>query len=103
MKTMYVNEESGELLATVCCGRGRDETIEITVSPHIQELLGRCVGRSNLPEQVVRSPFFVHHYRDGGQMFVEFPPTFSTRAQADAALATLGGLAKAAEDFLRAQ
>ena len=101
MRTMYVDEESGDLLATFCCGLNK--SIMITISPHIQELLRKCSERSNLPEQVRRNPFYVHHYRDDGRMFVEFPPNFSSKAQADAALGTLGRLAKVAEAFLLEQ
>lgn len=101
METMYVNEESGEPLATI--RRASDESIRITVSPHIQELLRECSERTNLPEQVRRNPFYVHHYRDDGRTFADFPPTFSSQAQADAALGTLGELASVAEAFLREQ
>ena len=101
MERMYVNEESDEPLATI--DRRSDEDIRIRISPRIQELLRECSGRSNLPEQVRRNPFYAHHYRDDGRTFADYPPRFSSKAQADAGVGTLVGLVSVAEAFLREQ
>lgn len=97
MITSYVDEESGELPATV---RKSGRHIPISMSDQLPELAGRVSTRSDVPDAIRRTPFYAHHIRDDGHTFVGAPAQLRSEAQAQAALDTLPRLEAAARAFL---
>ena len=97
MITSYVDEASGELLATV---RHSGRQIRISMSEQLLELARRVSTRSDIPDAIRRNPFYAHHVRDDGRTFVDAPAQFGSEAQAQAALGTLPRLEAAARAFL---
>ena len=97
MATTYVDEATGEHLATVFRSGTK---FRVQLSRTLDALLRECSARDDIPTEITHSAFYDHYYRDEGRTIVRSPVAFVSDAQCSSALSTLPRLAAAARHFV---